>query len=112
MRNRRDWHDIRSTHARVLEALEQAVAAHPAGSAKSRRRTIREPLMRAVPGGRSGIDASVALDGPSTRPALRSVGGSGAGSTDSVVVPFRSRTVAVLPRTHDVEHDPDDPTAA
>ena len=33
MRNRRDWHQIRSTHAEVLETLERVVAMHPAGSA-------------------------------------------------------------------------------
>ncbi len=32
MRDKRDWHKIRSTHADVLETLEQVVAMHPSAS--------------------------------------------------------------------------------
>jgi hypothetical protein len=34
MRARRQWERMRSPHARLLEGLEAAVAAHPAGSAR------------------------------------------------------------------------------
>jgi hypothetical protein len=34
MRNKRDWHEIRSTHADVLETLERVISMHPSGSAR------------------------------------------------------------------------------
>jgi hypothetical protein len=39
MRDRRDWHKIRSTHADVLETLERVIAMHPSASAG---RPVRE----------------------------------------------------------------------
>ena len=48
MRNRRDWHEIRSTHADVLETLERVVTMHPAGAASRRRETEREALAPVV----------------------------------------------------------------
>jgi hypothetical protein len=32
----KDWHKVRSTHASVLESLEQVIARHPANSSPSR----------------------------------------------------------------------------
>jgi hypothetical protein len=40
MKNRREWYEIRSTHADVLEALEATVAAHPSGQAGTPRRRL------------------------------------------------------------------------
>lgn len=34
MRDKRDWERVRSPHARFLEGLEAAVAAHPSASAR------------------------------------------------------------------------------
>ena len=52
MRARREWERMRSPHARMLEGLEAAVAAHPAGSARRRDGAARpapEPHLTVVP---------------------------------------------------------------
>ena len=103
MRDRRDWHEIQSTHARVLEALESAVAAHPAG--KGGARPSGRERLRAVDAD-GGIDA-----GESRR--LQPVASGEIYAQDAVVVPFRPRVVTLVPRIIGAgEHDPDDPTAA
>jgi hypothetical protein len=52
MRNERDWHKVRSTHADVLETLERVIAMHPAGGGGGRVRRLpveREALAAVVP---------------------------------------------------------------
>jgi hypothetical protein len=57
MRHKRDWHEIRSTHADVLETLERVVRMHPAGSGSR-------------PAARPGIDRETLAPVVALRPRL------------------------------------------
>ena len=78
MRAKRDWKQVRSPHARYLEGLEEAVAAHP--SAQGR-------------GGANADDGSRA--GRTSRPRLTVVG-SELGNV--IPLPKRSRGARPAPR--------------
>jgi hypothetical protein len=100
MRDRRDWHEIQSTHARVLEALEAAIAAHPASGRRAGRRS----------------DESASADAQHAAPAgdarrLTVVPDPAIYADDAVVVPFSPRVVTLVPRTSPSPDD-DGPAAA
>jgi len=42
----RKWRQARSPHAEVLQGLERAIAAHPAGGGSSTRRSVHDVVKR------------------------------------------------------------------
>jgi phage I-like protein len=90
MRDRRDADDLQTTHANVREALEAAIASHPAATPMTRRRPPATEIPR--------------RDGRASESRLRRA------ADDRVVVPLRAKVVALDSRR--AGDEPDGPSAA